>query len=153
MSEVSETIAFSHKHFDRLTLMELHDVLWLRNEVFVFYQQITAEAEVDGLDPQCVHVLGREPGGRVVATARLFMDKDPVKVGRVAVHQDMHRGGVGTALMRYVHEVIGGREAALSAQDYLRGWYQRLGWNPQGDVYDEAEIPHVYMVRPARASI
>ncbi|HAN30364.1 MAG TPA: hypothetical protein DCQ06_02090 [Myxococcales bacterium] len=144
----SSSFTFTHKHFDDLTLMELHDLMWLRNEVFVFYQKITAEPEVDGLDPQCVHLLGRDSAGRLVATARLFMDEDPVKVGRVAVHQDLHRSGVGTALMHYAHTVIGQRPAALSAQNYLRDWYERLGWRPKGEVYDEAEIPHIYMVRP-----
>ncbi len=144
---MSDPVQFSHKAFADLTLMELHDLFWLRNEVFVFYQKITAESEIDGRDPEAVHILGRGADGRMVATARLFMDGDVVKVGRVAVHQDLHRGGVGTALMRYAHEVIGPRPAALSAQAYLRDWYQRLGWQPVGAEYDEAEIPHVYMER------
>lgn len=144
---MTAAVHFSHKPFDALTLMELHDLFWLRNEVFVFYQKITAEPEVDGLDPEAVHILGRDADGKMVATARLFMAGDVVKVGRVAVHQDLHRAGVGTALMEYAHEVIGDRPAALSAQAYLRAWYQRLGWQPKGDEYDEAEIPHVYMTR------
>ena len=144
---MSDPVQFSHKPFADLTLMELHDLFWLRNEVFVFYQKITAESEIDGRDPEAVHILGRAADGTMVATARLFMDGDVVKVGRVAVHQDLHRGGVGTALMQYAHEVIGTRPAALSAQAYLRAWYQRLGWQPVGDAYDEAEIPHVYMER------
>lgn len=142
-------LTFTHKPFGALGLRELHDLLWLRNEVFVFGQKITDEPEVDGRDPECVHVIGRTPDGRVVATARLFMGKDPVKVGRVAVAIDLQRSGAGTALMAHVHRVIGDRPAALSAQDYLRGWYARLGWQAQGEVYDEAGIPHIYMTRPA----
>lgn len=141
-------VEFSHRRFQDLTLMELHDLLWLRNEVFVFGQKITDEAEVDGLDPQCVHVIGRrQDDQRVVATARLFMDLDPIKVGRVAVHNDLQRSGTGTQLMEYVHEIIGDRPAALSAQDYLRGWYAKLGWIVDSDIYDEAGIPHVHMHR------
>lgn len=141
-------LEFSHKRFEDLTLMELHDLLWLRNEVFVFGQKITAEPEVDGLDPECVHVIGRlRHDKRVVATARLFMDDDPVKVGRVAVALELQRSGSGTRLMQYVHEVIGQRPAALSAQDYLRKWYTGLGWVVDSDVYSEADIPHVHMHR------
>ena len=140
---------FSHRAFADLTLMELHDLLWLRNEVFVFGQKITEEPEVDGLDPECVHIIGRQRHDkRIVATARLFMDEHPIKVGRVAVGIDLQRSGVGSQLMHYAHEVIGDREAALSAQDYLRAWYEGLGWIVDSDVYGEAGIPHVHMHRP-----
>ncbi len=141
-------VTFTHKPFAELTLMELHDLMWLRNEVFVFHQKITAEPEVDGKDPEAVHVMGVTEDGRMVATARVFLAGEVAKVGRVAVHQDLHRTGLGTALMEHVHTVIGERPAALSAQAYLRGWYTRLGWVAQGEEYDEADIPHVYMTRP-----
>ncbi len=143
-------VEFYHRSFEDLTLMELHDLMWLRNEVFVFGQKITDEPEVDGLDPQCVHVIGRRiSDGKVIATARIFMNEDPVKVGRVAVDNTLQAGGIGTRLMEHVHQVIGERNAALSAQDYLRRWYTRLGWVADSDVYDEAGIPHVHMVRPS----
>ncbi len=145
------TIHFEHRPFHELSLMELHDILWLRNEVFVVGQKITCEPEVDGRDPECVHVFGRDRDGRVVATARVFLAGEVVKVGRVAVARDLQRGGVGSALMERVHQVIGDRAAALSAQAYLRGWYQRLGWQPVGEEYDEAEIPHIWMERSAPA--
>ena len=140
-------VAFTHRPFAALALIEFHDIVRLRDEVFVVEQRITAEAEVDGKDPECAHVMGRTPAGDLVATARIFLDHDPAKVGRVAVRPDMQRHGVGTALMKYVHEVVGTRPAMLSAQAYLRAWYTRLGWTAQGDLYDEAGIPHVRMVR------
>jgi len=144
------TIQFFHRPFAELTLMQLHDILWLRNEVFVFGQKITDEPEVDGKDPACTHVVGVDTEtGRTVATARIFLDVAPIKVGRVAVALDMQRGGVGTALMAAVHDVIAGRPAALSAQAYLQRWYERLGWTAEGEIYDEASIPHIWMVRPA----
>ena len=142
-------IRYQHAPFDELTLMQLHDILWLRNDVFVVGQKITSEPEVDGLDPQCVHVWGVDEGGRTVATARLFMAKDPVKVGRIAVARGLQGQGVGTELMGYVHQVMGGRAGALSAQEYLREWYGSLGWVADSDVYDEAGIPHVHMSRAA----
>ena len=145
------TIAFSHRHFDELTLRELYDLLQLRDEVFVVGQKITAEAEVDGLDPQCVHILGRDEAGRIVATTRLFADAIPVKVGRVAVHSSLQRRGIGTQLMHYVHVVIGKRAAVMSAQAHLQDWYGALGWQRKGEGYLEANIPHVKLVRPAGA--
>lgn len=144
-------LTFACKRFDDLTLRELYDVLWLRDAVFVVGQKITAESEVDGLDPQCSHVLGRDADGRIVATARLFLGDVPVKVGRIAVHPDLQRQGLGTDLMHFVDGVIGERRAAMSAQAHLTAWYASLGWQPIGAVYIEADIPHQRMVREPRA--
>lgn len=139
---------FSHKHYRDLTRDELYELMWLREEVFVVGQKVTAECEVDGLDPQCVHIIGRPlDGSRPLATARLFMDHDPVKVGRVAVHPQLQRLGLGTQLMRYVHEVMQNRPGTMSAQAHLEPWYTALGWQAQGEVYIEADIPHIHMIR------
>ncbi len=143
-------LQFSHKPFAELTLDELYDVMWLRDIVFVVGQKITAESEIDGEDRACTHVIGRDANGRVVATARLFLGKSPVKVGRVAVHTDLQRGGYGTALMAYVNGIIGDRPAAMSAQAHLEAWYTRVGWQREGDVYEEATIPHLKMTRNVR---
>ena len=142
-------LMFSHKPFAELTLDELYDLLWLRDIVFVVGQGITAESEVDGYDRQCTHVIGRDASGKIVATARLFMGKTPVKVGRVAVHTDLQRGGHGSALMAYVNDLIGNRAAAMSAQAHLEAWYTRMGWQRVGNVYEEADLPHVKMIRNA----
>ena len=86
------------KAFDELSLKELHDIFWLRNVVFVVGQKITAEPEVDGADPECEHaMLWMED--RLVGTARIFHKRDPIIVGRVAVHTELQGHGLGTVLM------------------------------------------------------
>ena len=147
---MAHALTFTHKPFAELTLDELYDLLWLRDIVFVVGQGITAESEVDGEDRACTHVIGRDDAGRIVATARLFLGKAPIKVGRVAVLTDLQRSGRGTALMSYVNGIVGDRPAAMSAQAHLEAWYTRVGWQRVGDVYDEANIPHVKMIRNAR---
>ncbi|MCA1764100.1 MAG: hypothetical protein LC664_14080, partial [Flavobacteriales bacterium] len=42
--------------FDKLSLMELHDVLKLRIDVFVVEQECAYE-EIDGKDPECFHLI------------------------------------------------------------------------------------------------
>jgi predicted GNAT family N-acyltransferase len=140
-------VTFAAKPFARLTRMEVHDLFRLRTEVFVVGQKITIESEIDGHDPECTHVLGRDAKGRMVATARLFLGKDPVKVGRVAVATDLQRNGLGTDLMEFVHTLLPGRRAAMSAQAHLVPWYSRLGWTPVGAIYEEARIPHQRLER------
>ncbi len=139
----------THKPFAALTLDELYDLLWLRDVVFVVGQGITAESEVDGEDRACTHVIGRDATGKIVATARLFEGKTPVKVGRIAVHTDLQRGGLGSALMAYVNGILGDRPGIMSAQAHLDAWYTRMGWQRVGDVYEEANIAHVKMIRNA----
>jgi predicted GNAT family N-acyltransferase len=143
-------VRFRGRTYAALTKRDLYDLLCLRDEVFVVGQGITAEAEADGKDPECLHVVGRDAKGRAVATARLFLRERPIVVGRIAVHPSLQRKGVGTLLMAFVHRLLAGRAAEMSAQAHLRPWYERLGWKAVGRVYDEAGIPHVRMVRAPR---
>jgi ElaA protein len=140
-------ITFQHRPFDELSLRELHDIMWLRNEVFVVGQKITSEPEVDGLDPECTHVFGADEHGKIVAVTRLFLDADPVKVGRIAVDRELQATGIGTQMMHYVNDVLSDRPAVMSAQHHLCSWYTSVGWIAVGPVYDEAGIPHSKMVR------
>lgn len=132
------------KDFHALTLMELHDIFHLRDIVFVVGQKITAVSEIDGEDPNCAHAMLRE-GDILVGTARIFAHQNPIVVGRVAIHTDFQRRGLGTILMQGVQSWIGQRPAELHAQAHLEDWYTELGWVRYGDVFEEAEIPHVHM--------
>jgi ElaA protein len=139
-------LVFQHRAFCELSLQELHDLLWLRNLVFVCGQKITIEPEIDGRDPECCHVLGYGEES-LIATARLFWHRDPVRVGRIAVRPDWQGQGVGTQLMTYINALLGAeRQGEMSAQAHLQPWYSRLGWHASGDLYDEAGIPHIHMV-------
>jgi ElaA protein len=135
------------KPYEELTRDELHDVLMLRNIVFVVGQGITSEPEVDGRDPECEHAMMWE-GDTLVGTARIFHRQDPQVIGRVAVLTDRQGEGLGTDLMRAVQQHIGESHAELHAQAHLEAWYTRLGWVRVGDVFEEANIPHVMMRWP-----
>lgn len=132
------------KSFEELRRSELYDVLRLRCEVFVVGQEITEEPEIDGRDPMCSHALVRDEG-ELVGTARIFTDREPMSVGRVAVATDRQCEGIGTALMEGVQQWIGERRCELHAQAYLEEWYERLGWERVGGEFMEADIPHVLM--------
>lgn len=134
--------------FDQLEKRDLYDIMVLRNMVFVVEQQITEEPEIDGLDPVCHHTVARVGGEGIVGTARVFFNKSPVKVGRVAVDRDYRNRGIGTAVMKHIQQQLGGERAFLHAQIQTRDWYERLGWRPVGDVFDEAGIEHIEMRWP-----
>jgi ElaA protein len=131
--------------YDALGRDALYELLQLRCEVFVVGQAITAVPEIDGRDPACTHARLFE-GDALVGTARLVESDEPISVGRVAVHPDRQREGIGTYLMERIQARLGDRRAELHAQAHLEDWYASLGWERVGDVFMEAEMPHVHMV-------
>lgn len=150
MERPEEVVARTEiKAFYELSLDELYQVMVLRNEVFVVGQKITAEAEVDGRDPECHHALMWRKD-ELVGTARLFMKERPVQVGRVAIASRWQGEGLGTALMEAIGQFLDGRRAELHAQAHLERWYQRLGWRRVGERFLEAQIEHVRMIWDGR---
>jgi predicted GNAT family N-acyltransferase len=116
----------------------------IRREVFINEQLVPESDEWDDDDAVSVHALvtlNREP----VGTGRL----DPGgKIGRIAVKAVLRGRGIGTLILRQLlHEAYhrGIREPYLHAQMQAVPFYERLGFRIEGDVFDEAGIPHVRM--------
>lgn len=120
----------------------------LRHEVFVVEQQVPVELEIDEYDPAAMHLVLLQ-GAQVAATLRLVPYGDKIKIGRVAVRQQLRRQGLGTQLMlrgiRHAAE-SGFRTVFLDAQVDSMPFYQGLGFIEEGDVFDDAGIPHVRMM-------
>lgn len=139
--------------FDRLTPRQLHDVLQLRQRVFVVEQRC-AYLDADGLDPLCWHGLGTLADGTLVATARLVppgVAYEEPAIGRVVSSPDFRRHGFGRQLMieaiREVRRLYPGQGTRIGAQRYLEKFYGSLGFVPVGEPYLEDDIPHVHMLR------
>ncbi len=119
----------------------------LRHEVFVVEQRVPVELEIDEDDPAAMHLVLLQDA-QVVATLRLVPYGDKIKIGRVAVRQQLRRQGLGTQLMlrgiRHAAE-SGFRTVFLDAQVDSMPFYQGLGFIEEGDVFDDAGIPHVRM--------
>ena len=153
MNEPTAGVRFSRRAFAELSAADLHEILRLRGDVFVVEQHIWQENDVDGRDPDALHILGHDPSGALVATARLLQLDSPVEVGRIVVRADVRGRGVGSALMATIENILGPCTAVLSAQAYLEGWYAKRGWVREGDVYDEVGTPHVRLVRAGRPPV
>lgn len=118
----------------------------VRFEVFVDEQKVPADMELDEFDAQSCHALALA-GDEVVGTGRLLPDGH---IGRMAVLADWRGRGVGEAILQALideAERRGMRRLALSAQTHALGFYSRFGFVPEGDVYDEAGLPHQAMRR------
>jgi len=116
----------------------------IRREIFVREQGIPESEEWDDEDATSVHILAtlnREP----VGTGRLNCAG---KIGRIAVLPGQRGRGIGTLiLVRLLEEArrLGIREPCLHAQVQAVPFYERLGFERKGEVFDEAGIPHVRM--------
>ena len=137
--------------FSELGTKLLYDVLRLRVDVFVV-EQNCPYPEVDGRDPDALHLVGQQADGTVAAYARIFPPQaDGVPhIGRVVVAMQ-HRGiGLGQRVMQEAFQVLreryGSRRSAIAAQTYLQHFYMDLGYVRTGDDYLWDGIPHVDMV-------
>lgn len=118
----------------------------VRTAVFVEEQGIPAEFEWDPADAgalHCVAYLDGEP----VATGRLLPDGH---IGRMAVLAAHRASGIGArVLVELIDAAVrrGHREAVLSAQARVVGFYARHGFVAVGAPYDEVGIRHQEMRR------
>ncbi len=119
----------------------------LRFEVFVDEQGVPRELELDELDPGATHLVAILDD-RVIGTLRLLEHDGDAKIGRVAVRAALRRAGVGARLMARAEAIARARgfaEIVLHAQVAVAGFYRQLGYVEEGDLFDEAGIPHIAM--------
>ena len=137
---------------DSITIREVswachqEDLKKVRFAVFVEEQGFAAEIELDGLDPDCSHVLATLEN-QAIGTARLLPDGH---IGRVAVLRKFRGKGIGKQIMVKVVEIAENRglpEVELSSQVHAVPFYEQLGYEPVGEIYDEAGAPHQRMVK------
>ncbi|MEM7010832.1 MAG: GNAT family N-acetyltransferase [Verrucomicrobiota bacterium] len=114
----------------------------IRHAVFVDEQGFSVEDEVDGLDAECAHVLCRLADGEVVGTGRLLPDGH---IGRIAVLKPHRGNGMGAAITRKLVDVARDRQLPkvyLHSQMHATPFYEKLGFKPFGEQFDEAGAPH-----------
>jgi YbgC/YbaW family acyl-CoA thioester hydrolase len=123
----------------------------VRTAVFVQEQGIPMEMEWDEADSTALHAVAYNGLGQGIATGRLVRQAEGVgKIGRLAVHHALRGSRVGSGILQALMEAArerGDREVMLYAQRSAEGFYQRLGFAPRGEPFEEAGIPHIEMVK------
>ncbi len=136
----------------------------VRREVFVAEQGVPEAEEMDAYDAHAIHFLASGPAGPV-GTVR-FLHGAPARkkyghtgvtddatavLGRLAVGRAARGTGLGAVLVRAVEEEarrLGLTRVYLEAQTHALGFYERLGYEAFGPVFDEGSgIPHRAMVK------
>lgn len=124
----------------------------VRLAVFVGEQGIPESEEWDDDDAGAVHVVATNLAGLPLATGRLiYLHQAPgtAKVGRMAVLRSSRGVGLGQLMLESLIGEARQRQIStltLHAQVSAQGFYARLGFIPEGPVFDEVGIPHQRMV-------
>ena len=133
-------------------IMETRDIATcraLRRIVFIEEQSVSEADEIDDLDDVAIHLLATD-NGAPIGSARLLLDGETGKIGRVCVLPP-HRGrGVGADLIRaavaHFGQIPGITRVKLGAQTHALDFYARLGFVAYGPLYTDAGIEHRDMV-------
>jgi ElaA protein len=140
------------KHFKDLTPAELYAVLRLRNEVFIV-EQNCAYQDMDNKDIYSHHLMLYKDS-ELVAYARLVppgLSYDEMSIGRVITSKTVRGTGAGKILMQSAigncYKIFGRSNIKIGAQVYAKAFYNSLGFEDTGDIYDEDGIDHIHMIR------
>ncbi len=145
-------ITIEAKYFSELSTDELYALLQLRSEVFVVEQNCVYQ-DIDYKDQKALHILGYK-GEKLVAYTRLFKGGDYFEyasIGRVVVQEDERKFGYGHDIIKAsvtaISEEYRETTIKISAQTYLKKFYETHGFQQTGDGYLEDGIPHIAMIK------
>ena len=141
---------FQIKIFSELSVSELYQILQLRSEVFVVEQDCVYQ-DIDFKDQKALHVLGFK-NDTIIAYTRIFKPGyyfENASIGRVVVKESERKFGYGHELMKVSIKAIETEfkvtEITISAQLYLKKFYESHGFIQIGETYLEDGIPHIRM--------
>ncbi|MBV8659835.1 MAG: GNAT family N-acetyltransferase [Burkholderiales bacterium] len=144
-------ITWGWYRLDDLTAREWHEVGCLRQSVFIV-EQTCPFPDLDAADPDCMHLLGRDESGQLLAYLRLVppgIKYPEASLGRIVTAPTARGTGIGRPLLleglaehqrRYP-----GLANTIGAQARLEAFYQSVGFETISEPYDEDGIQHIDM--------
>ena len=133
----------------------IQQALNIRKIVFIQGQQVPEGIERDGREEEAYHLLalrGPRPAGalrmRMITSDTDHPDGSYLKLERIAVLPEDRGRGYGKRLVREAVRTaqrLGQHTVRMHAQYYLLSFYQNLGFSPEGEMFLEADIPHISM--------
>lgn len=138
------------KKFDVLSVVELYQILRLRSEIFVVEQNCVYQ-DLDNKDQKAIHLFG-EFEGKIIAYSRLFKAGDYFdcsSIGRVVVAANYRDKKFGHELIKQgiaeIRNHFNEENITISAQLYLKKFYESHGFIQTSEMYLEDDIPHIEM--------
>ena len=138
-------------NFSDLTNIELYKILQLRNEVFIIEQNCPYQ-DCDEKDFDAFHLCAWQ-GNQLVAYSRLLPPgisfPEKASIGRVLTANSARKQDLGRELMirsiRKVYTLFGRVDIAISAQCYLKDFYESFSFIQVSETFLEDDIPHMTM--------
>ena len=145
-------LTWQFKKFEELTLNELYDIMYLRQEVFVVEQDCPyIDADYKDQDSIMVNAYFK---GKLVAHTRIVkpgISYKEASIGRVVSAPKLRGTGLGKLLMEKSIEALESifktSVCRISAQTYLINFYQQFGFEISSEEYLEDNLPHIQMLR------
>lgn len=135
------------------TKEQLDDAFAVRRTVFVDEQQVPEEEEIDQYEDEATHVVlydNEEP----IGAARVRVLDGIGKLERICVLSSGRKKGAGKLIVNKLEEIAtsqGVSKLKLNAQTHAIPFYERLGYETVSDVFMDAGIPHVTMIKQTKA--
>ncbi|MFT4412422.1 GNAT family N-acetyltransferase [Fredinandcohnia humi] len=131
------------------TAKEIEDAYKIRKIVFVDEQNVPIEEEIDQYEDSATHIVlydNSEPVG-----AGRFREVDGFgKVERICVLSTHRKKGAGNIIMDKIEGLAkerGFTKVKLNAQTHAEAFYKKLGYETVSDIFMDAGIPHVTMIK------
>ena len=125
------------------------DAYSIRRRVFIEEQGVPEEMELDEFDLDARHALAYADS-ECIGTARLVtLPGNLGRIGRMAVLPGYRGQGIGRELLKTLLKASRSqdiKQIELHSQVSVIPFYEQFGFIAQGDVYDEADIPHRDMI-------
>ena len=136
--------------FAALSLIQLHQIMQLRQQVFMLEQQ-SLYLDADNNDVNATHVMVYE-GAKLAAYARIVpphLSIPHAQIGRVVVASAYRGQNLGTEVFQAALDTAQRQfpqlDVVIAAQTPLQTWYEGFGFVTEGEVFDDGGVEHVKM--------
>ncbi len=137
--------------FHHLSLKQLHDLMLLRQQVFIIEQNCFYE-DIDGADEKAEHLLIYEEN-ELAGYLRIFapgIKYQEACIGRIVVKPGFRGTSIGKNLIErgieHINNKYPGQNIRIEAQSALEKYYEAYGFKSEGEIYPLDGIDHIEMV-------
>jgi len=127
----------------------------IRKSVFQEEQGVDPALEFDGKDETSDHLIAYLDAKAVGTTRIRYLNEKTAKIERLAVLSTARGQGIGKKIMENALLFIANKniqEVMIHSQEYVKDLYLKLGFLEEGEIFEEAGIPHVKMRKTLQLS-
>ncbi|MGX7203389.1 GNAT family N-acetyltransferase [Enterococcus plantarum] len=127
------------------------DAVKIRRHVFMLEQGVPGEIELDKYEAVCIHFVLYDDDNEAIATCRLLpLEQNLIKLQRMAVKKGYRGKDYGRLIVKNAEQFSkeqGYNTITLGAQITALGFYERMGYVKEGDMFLDANIEHYQMTK------